>query len=52
MCCSAGDTGRQPNVDNISPIDTKAPMSISRPGVSVCRHALGVLACVCVLVLY
>ena len=31
--CSAGDTSRQPNVDNISPIDTKAPVSISRPGV-------------------
>ncbi|XP_065911439.1 ADP-ribosylation factor GTPase-activating protein 2-like [Dysidea avara] len=27
----AGDTSRQPNVDNISPIDTKAPVSISRP---------------------
>ena len=30
----ADDISRQPNVDNISPIDKKAPMSMSRPGMA------------------
>lgn len=33
----ADEVSRQPNVDNISPIDKKAPLSMSRPGMaSVC----------------
>lgn len=29
---TADELSRQPNVDNISPIDKKAPLSMSRPG--------------------
>lgn len=29
----ADELSRQPNVDNISPIDKKAPLSMSRPGI-------------------
>lgn len=39
--CIADEVSRQPNVDNISPIDKKAPITMSRPGTAMC-----VLVCI------
>jgi len=42
--CIADELSRQPNVDNISPIDKKAPISVSRPGmVALVYHIVGYL---------